>query len=122
MPINKSWIMIKNCKPIDYMNGVKAFVEHVSNFVNSSGKVRCPCKKCVNMNFERIGVVRVHLLHKEFHKFYTSIFHGKTIQLPTDEEPEVEENVDEMIDVLNDFIEPRSGEDDVDEEATRLTQ
>ena len=57
MPINKSWITIKNHKLVDYMNGVKAFVEYVYNFVDSSGKVRCPYKKCVNMNFERIGVV-----------------------------------------------------------------
>ena len=57
MPINKSWITIKNHKLVDYMNGVKAFVEYAYNFVDSSGKVRCPYKKCVNMNFERIGVV-----------------------------------------------------------------
>ena len=51
--------MIKIRKSIDYTNDVKDFVEHSSNFVDSSGKVICPCKKCMNMNFERIGVVRV---------------------------------------------------------------
>ena len=71
MPIDKSWITIKNRKSVDYMNGVKDFVDHASNFVDSSGKVRCPCKKCVNMNFERIVVLRVHLLQNDFHEFYT---------------------------------------------------
>ena len=57
MPINKSGISIKNRKSVDYMNNVKDFVRHASNFMDSSRKVRCPYKKCVNMNFERIGVV-----------------------------------------------------------------
>ena len=36
--------MIKNRKSVDYMNGVKDFVEHASDLVDSSGKVRCPVK------------------------------------------------------------------------------
>ena len=88
MPIDKSWITIKNRKSVDYMNGVKAFIEHASNFVDSSGNVRCTHKKCVN--FERIGVVRVHLLQNGFRKFYTKwIFHGEIIQNPINEELEV---------------------------------
>ena len=81
MPIDKIWITIKNRKLVDYMNDVKAFVEHASNFVDSSRKVRCLCKKCMNMNFERIDIVWVHLLQNEFHEFYTTwIFYGETIQ------------------------------------------
>ena len=71
MPTDKSWIMIKNRKSVAYMNGVKDFVEHATNFVDSSGKVRCPCKKCVNMTFEIIGVVLVHIMQNGFHQFYT---------------------------------------------------
>ena len=91
MPMDKSWITIKNRNSIAYMNGVQDFVELASNFVDSSGKVRCPCKKCENMSFERIGVVWVHLLQNGFHKFYTEwIFHSETIN----EEPLVDENMD----------------------------
>ena len=50
--------MIKNRDSVDYMNGVMDFVEHASNFVNNSEKVKCRCKKYVNTNFERIGFVR----------------------------------------------------------------
>ena len=71
MPMDKSWIKIKNRKSPAYMNGVKDFVENIVNFVDSSGKVRCPCKKCVNMSLERIGVIRGHLLQNGFHQFYT---------------------------------------------------
>ena len=71
MPIDKNWITIKNQKSVDYMNGVKDFVEHASNFVDNSGKVRFPGKKCVNNNFKRIGIVRVHFLQNGFHEFYT---------------------------------------------------
>ena len=53
------------------MNGIKDFVEHALNFVNTSGKVRYPCKKYVNMNFKRIDVVWVHLLQSGFHEFFT---------------------------------------------------
>ena len=53
--------MIKNRKLIAYTNSVK---EHASNFVDSSGKVRCPCKKFVNMLW-------VHLLQNGFHEIYT---------------------------------------------------
>ena len=91
------------------MNGVKDFLEHASNFVNISRKVRCSCKKCVNINFKRIGVVRVHLLHTKW------IFHNETIQNPINEEPKIEENVNEIIDVLNYFMEPDNRGDDVDE-------
>ena len=123
MLIDKSWLTIKNRKLVDYMNGIKAFTEHVSNFIDNSGKVRCLCKKCMNINFERIGVVWVHLLQNGFHKFYrTRIFHGETIQNPTNEKPKIEENVDEMIDVLNDFLELKNGVDDVDEGATGSAQ
>ena len=88
MPMDKSWIRIKNRKSVAYMNGIKDFVEHASNFVDSSGKVRCPCKKCMNMNFKRIGVLWVHLLQNSFHEFYTEwIFHGETIQNTINEEP-----------------------------------
>ena len=88
MPIDKSWTMIKSWKSVDYINGVKDFVEHESNFVDSSGKVICSCKKCVNMNFERIVVLRVHRLQNGFHEFYTEwIFHGDTSQNPINEEP-----------------------------------
>ena len=119
--MDKSWIMIKNQKSVAYMNGVKDFAECASNFVDSSGKVRCPCKKCVNMSFERISVLLVHLLQNGFHKFYTKqIFHGETIQNPINEELEIKENVDKMIDVLNDFMESNNGDDNVDERATRL--
>ena len=62
------------------------------------------------MSFERIGVLQVHLLQNDFHKFYTEwIFHGETIQNPINEELQVEENVDEMRDILNDFMEPDDG-------------
>ena len=119
MPIDKGQITIKNQKLVDHLNGVKDFIEHASNFVDSSGKVKCPCKKCVNMNFERIGVVWVHLLQNGFHEFYKKqIFHGEAIQNPINEKPEIEENVDKMIDVLNDFMKPNNGDDDVDEGAT----
>ena len=71
------------------------------------------------MSFERIGVVWVHLLQNGFHEFYTEwIFHGETIQNPINKEPQVEENVDEMKDILNDFMEPDNGSnrgDGVDE-------
>ena len=62
--------MIQNRKSVDYINGVKDFVEHASNFVNSSGKIKCPHKQYVNINFEKNGVVRGHLLQNGFHEFY----------------------------------------------------
>ena len=74
MPMDKSWINIKNQKSLAFMNGVKEFVEYAANFVDSNGKVRCPCKKCVTMTFERISVVRAHILQNGFHQLYTNGF------------------------------------------------
>ena len=111
--------MIENRNSVAYMNGVKDFVEYASNFVDTSGKVRCQCKKRMNINFERIVVLRVHLLQSGFHKFYTKqIFHVETIHNPTNEEPQVEENVDKMKDILNDFREP----DDVGNEGDSVDE
>ena len=73
------------------------------------------------MSFERIGVVRVHLLQNGFYEFYTEwILHGEIIQNPINEEPQVEENADKTRDILNDFMEPNdrgNGGDGVDEGA-----
>ena len=89
MLMDKSWITIKNRKLVAYMNGVKDFVEHIVNFVDSSRKVRCLCNKRVNMTFERIRIVQVHLLKNGFHQFYTGwIFHGEPFHNPINEEPQ----------------------------------
>ena len=89
-----------NHKSVAYMNGVKDFVELASNFVDNSGKVWCLWKKCVNMSFERIGVIQVHFLLNGFHKFYTEwIFHGEKIQNLINKESQVDENVDEIRDI-----------------------
>ena len=48
--------------------------------------------------------------------FYTKwIFHSEIIQNPINKELKIKKNVDEMIDVLKDFLEPDNGNDDVDQ-------
>ena len=50
----QSWITIKNQKSIDYMNSVKDFIEHASNFVDNNGKVRSPCNKSIQNRFSMV--------------------------------------------------------------------
>ena len=49
-------------------------------------------------------------------------FPCEIIQNPINEESEIEENVDKMFDVLNDFMEPGNEDDDVDKKATASAQ
>ena len=42
-------------------------------------------------------------------------FHGATIQNPINEEPQIKKNVDEIRNILNDFMEPDDRSDVVDE-------
>ena len=46
---------------------------------------------------------------------------SETIHYPINKEPKIDENVDEMIDVLNDFMESNNGDDDVDKGAMGST-
>ena len=81
MPMDKSWTTIKNRKSHAFMNGVKEFVEHVLNFMDSSGKVQCPCKKCVNLTFENFvlsGLTFCKMAFTNFiHNGFSTISHFK---------------------------------------------
>ena len=58
MPIDKSWMKIRNRKSDEYEKGLKAFIEQAYNYLDTCRRVRCPCKKCLNMSFDWIGVVK----------------------------------------------------------------
>ncbi|KAI3680719.1 hypothetical protein L6452_35493 [Arctium lappa] len=54
MTIDKSWTTCRHRNSEEFWNSLQAFIEIAKRHVNSDGKVRCPCKKC--LNFTRVKV------------------------------------------------------------------
>ena len=66
MSIDKSWTSISNRLSKEYLDGVKMFISRVETYVNEDGKVRCPCRKCLNLYWHTLRVVHNHLIDKGF--------------------------------------------------------
>ncbi|CAH9095946.1 unnamed protein product, partial [Cuscuta epithymum] len=45
MPIDKSWIYIKNRLSEEYWKGLQGFINYAKDFVNKEGNISCPCKR-----------------------------------------------------------------------------
>ncbi|KAM6544118.1 hypothetical protein CsatB_008565 [Cannabis sativa] len=103
MSIDKSWINNSNRLSNDYESGALAFVERARQFVDSRGLVKCPCNKCVNVEFQTIDVLESHLFVNGFLRSYTNWnWHGEEEIIPTRTADVIEE--DEMIDIVSDIM------------------
>ncbi|KAM7502720.1 hypothetical protein LguiB_001624 [Lonicera macranthoides] len=98
MPINKSWMVVKNRLSTEYINGVEEFVEIDKARVNAEGQMRCPCMSCLNRRFQALRAVEMHLIQKGIQPSYTVwSFHGESFhKAPVHY---LENEVDNMADV-----------------------
>ncbi|KAK6158587.1 hypothetical protein DH2020_005901 [Rehmannia glutinosa] len=110
MPIDKSWISIRNRLSDEYWNGLTGFIEHAKNYTNSQGLISCPCIKCRNGYLHPPEKVFAHIHDKGFDKTYTKwVFHGESYSTV----PTISESVDEMAAVLNDVAGASEAHDDI---------
>ncbi|XP_052627045.1 uncharacterized protein LOC128133587 [Lactuca sativa] len=126
MTIDKSWIR-KNRMSSKYLEGLKNFMKIAEKHVNSKGKVRCPCKTCVNSYRHVLPTVYAHLHDIGFLETYTTwIHHGEkhvgSSDLSYNSTPRTNIPVNtptsnEMFDVIDDvMVEQNTNEENIDEE------
>lgn len=71
MPIDKSWMAMKNRLLREYSNGVKEFVEVGKAHVNTEGQMRCLCMNYLNRRFQAPRAIEMHLILT----FYGELFY-----------------------------------------------
>ncbi|KAJ9543051.1 hypothetical protein OSB04_022758 [Centaurea solstitialis] len=115
MAIDKSWTTLRRRNSDEFWNGLQEFMEIAKEHVNSSGFVRCPCTRCLNMLSQKPDVVEAHIHAYGWQASYTTwVYHGEVdpLHVIEDEGP----TTDEMIGAINDVIgENINNEEHVDE-------
>ncbi|KAJ0861919.1 putative Transposase-associated domain-containing protein [Helianthus annuus] len=70
MTLDKSWTKITNKVDPVFINGAIAFAERGKTYVDSEGRIHCPCKKCVNARRHVPTVVADHIIYNGFEPSY----------------------------------------------------
>ena len=107
MSVDKSWILLRNRFSKEYWNGAMTFLDRAKSFVNDQGKIHCPCKECRNVLHKTLDVVKTHIITHGFDVDYnTWTFHGEVddVDIPQNDLHGGSVVVDEMVNVINDFI------------------
>ena len=78
MDINKNWMNVRGIFLSEYRKDVRDFIEFARHKADSTSRIKCPCKRCVNMVYHHIILFEEHLLHYGMDKKYTcQIWHGE---------------------------------------------
>ncbi|TYK15037.1 uncharacterized protein E5676_scaffold45G00790 [Cucumis melo var. makuwa] len=81
--MGKGWMKLKNKFSFEYREGVSQFLEVAKFQVNIDyGQIRCPCKRCINSNWNSLKGVKRHLLTIGISPYCTEwVYHGKPVNL-----------------------------------------
>ncbi|KAJ0865961.1 putative Transposase-associated domain-containing protein [Helianthus annuus] len=117
MTLDKSWTKITNKVDLVLINGAIAFAKRGKTYVDSEGRIHCPCKKCVNARRHvPTVVVADHIIYNGFEPSYNVwIHHGEhllgyeTDQIDSDYEESENESHDDVNELLDDAF-PTGGE------------
>ncbi|KAK1423380.1 hypothetical protein QVD17_18682 [Tagetes erecta] len=116
MTLDKSWTKITNKVDATFVKGALAFADRGETYVDTEGRIYCPCRKCVNARKHIPRDVATHIIHNGFDSTYNVwIHHGE--HLPgyerdgTNNERELNESEsnDGVDELLHDAF-PTSGE------------
>ncbi|XP_062086482.1 uncharacterized protein LOC133792589 [Humulus lupulus] len=78
-----------------------------SEYKDSSGRIRCPCVRCINNRLETIPMVKAHVFDWGFHRGYEKwIYHGEAEADVANVVDANDDDVDEMIPMVEDFLLP----------------
>ncbi|KAK1427929.1 hypothetical protein QVD17_16681 [Tagetes erecta] len=78
MTLDKSWTKITNKVDRRFMKGALDFAERGKDYVDSEGRIHCPCRSCVNARRHIPRVVASHIIHNGFESTYKVwIHHGE---------------------------------------------
>ncbi|TYK18968.1 uncharacterized protein E5676_scaffold418G00580 [Cucumis melo var. makuwa] len=63
-----------------FRHGVTQFLEFAKFHVDAYGRLRCPCKRCLNLNWSSLEGVERHLLTIGISPYYTEwVYHGESL-------------------------------------------
>ncbi|KAL7593473.1 hypothetical protein Lser_V15G33749 [Lactuca serriola] len=72
------WVKIENRTSIEYVNGVKEFLNVARHTLNSNGLTSYPCSNCLNSRLQNISVITSRLISVGTDESYTRwVHHGK---------------------------------------------
>ncbi|KAD5317825.1 hypothetical protein E3N88_17771 [Mikania micrantha] len=75
MTLDKSWTKITNKVDPKFIKGAIAFAERGETYIDSEGRIHCPCRKCVNARKHVPKVVGYHIIHNGFESSYNVWLH-----------------------------------------------
>ncbi|XP_062114422.1 uncharacterized protein LOC133825508 [Humulus lupulus] len=82
-----------------------------SEYKDSSGRIRCLCVRCINNRLETLPMVKAHVFDWGFHRGYEKwIYHGKAEADVANVVDANDDDVDEMIPMVEDFLLPTTEE------------
>ena len=111
MTIDKSWTKLRRRGCREYWDRLQAFLAMASEHQDSSGRIRCPCVRCINNRVQTISAVRQHVFDWGFHQAYEKwVYHGEVEDDVADVAEDDPEDVDEMIPLVEDFLLPTTEE------------
>ncbi|KAA0040340.1 hypothetical protein E6C27_scaffold460G00450 [Cucumis melo var. makuwa] len=78
--MDKDWMKLRNKFSLEYRHGVTQFLEFAKFYVDAYGRLRCPCKRCLNLNWSSLEGVERHLLTIGISPYYTEwVYHGESL-------------------------------------------
>uniref|UniRef100_A0A9I9E9K0 Transposase-associated domain-containing protein n=1 Tax=Cucumis melo TaxID=3656 RepID=A0A9I9E9K0_CUCME len=78
--IDKGWMKIRNKFSLEYRQGVTQFLEFVKFHVDAYVRLRCPCKRCLNLNWSSLEGVERHLLTIGISPYYIEwVYHEESL-------------------------------------------
>ncbi|KAF2294805.1 hypothetical protein GH714_019400 [Hevea brasiliensis] len=79
--MDRSWMLNKNKFSSEYIQGVRSFLDVAKQHVDSSGRIRCPCKNCNNCYLKKVAEVKQDLFLHGFVEDYTQwTHHGESFE------------------------------------------
>ncbi|XP_062113197.1 uncharacterized protein LOC133824334 [Humulus lupulus] len=112
MAIDKSWTKLRNRACDAYWIGLQNFMNMASQYKDCDGRIRCPCVRCMNLRLQTLDVVQAHIFDRGFHQSYEQwIYHGEVEEDVDDEGVDENEPMDEMRDIVDDFLLPNNAEE-----------
>ncbi|KAL4585273.1 hypothetical protein LXL04_009889 [Taraxacum kok-saghyz] len=103
--MDHQWVKNGNRASVEYVDGVKEFLNVARNTLDANGLTLCPCVNCLNSRVQTISVITAHVISVGIDKSYTRwVYHG---------EAEVEEEDVRHGDSINEeYVGLRAGLDD----------
>ena len=80
--MDKSWMKLRNKFSIEFKEGVSQFLEVAKNHIDQYKRIRYPCKRCMNSNWDSLEGAERYLLVIEVSPSYTNwVYNGEPVNL-----------------------------------------